>query len=305
MGFVGSNLIRFLNEKGIIPWVWERNPKQWKNVAGLKFHLDDSEFISCSGYKIIVHLAANVDTREEMSEELLRNNFRLSKHLFYEAPKFIYASSASVYGNEEKDFSERIYGLKPVNAYGFSKWLFDAWAHEKHDFAPKNKIGLRFFNVYGPGEGYKGEMASVVHKAINKLSPLYDYKNSLPQCKGDIEGAWHLFESYRPDIKDGSQQRDFIFVEDLCNVIWHFIQNDCESGLYNVGSGVARSFEDVVKIVDPKVEIKYVEMPDEIKGHYQYFTQADLTKLRKAGYAKEMTSLEEGIKKTKEALDKT
>lgn len=306
-GFIGSNLIRFLNAKGITPFVTDTaadKTEQWKNVAGLKFNL----LINPSGsyFDIIVHLGANVDTREKMNSNLWSNNFEYSRKLHRElkspsmsSAKFIYASSASVYGAEEKDFSERVVGLKPLNAYGFSKLMLDScfqeWLSGHNNI---NTIGLRFFNVYGPNEWHKEKMASVVHKALNKIYPLYkDYG-----FENNPKPTWSIFKSHREGIEDGEQMRDFVYSEDVCKVIWHFIENNCESGIYNLGSGKARSFNDLVRAIDPAIPIEYVDMPESIRPHYQYFTQADLTKLRAAGYKDEFTSLEDGIKKTKEAL---
>lgn len=303
-GFVGSNLIRFLNAKGITPYVYDTaalTSEQWKNVAGLSFNLIADPF---DYYDIIVHLGANSSTKSLMSPELFKNNFEFSKNLFPSSfkTKFIYASSASTYGAEEKDFVERVDGLKPLNAYGFLKLHFDKWISSKiNGHRNKNVIGLRFFNVYGPGEGFKGDMASVVHKALNKIQPLYGKKNEF--WNSPILPTWNLFKSHHKGTKNGEQMRDFVYVEDICKAIWHFIENDCESGIYNLGSGKARSFNDLVKVVDPTIPIEYVEMPAQLKTHYQYFTEANLTKLREvAGYKDEFTSLEDGIKKTREIL---
>jgi len=295
-GFIGSNMVRFLNSKGITPIVYDTaqlNSEQWRNLSGLNFKITVDPLEDEVNYDFVIHLGANSSTPTSMSQALWESNFLFSQKLFLRKrkAKFIYASSAATYGAEEKDFTERLDGLTPTNAYGFLKLQFDKWIFGVN--APySNRIGLRFFNVYGPNEGFKGAMASVVHKALNKREPIYqgytDFQNRTP--------TWSLFKSDKPI------QRDFIFVDDICNIIWFFITNNCESGIYNAGSGQARSFEELVGVVDSTFEIQYVDIPASIKSHYQYFTQANLTKLRAAGYDKEFTSLEDGIKKTREAL---
>jgi ADP-L-glycero-D-manno-heptose 6-epimerase len=199
--------------------------------------------------------------------------------------KVIYASSAAVYGAEEKDFSERIYGLRPLNAYGFTKLMLDQLLSERND----NIYGLRFFNVFGGPEQHKGKMQSIVSKLLNAPSDALTIS---------------LYKSYREGIAHGEQKRDFIHVSDICAIIYHFICNDCAPGIYNAGTGIARSFNDLARAINPDALIKYTEMPMTLRRQYQYFTQADLTKLRtEAGFTHKFHTLEEGIALTKAALE--
>ena len=302
MGFIGSNLVRHLNKNGIIPIIYDRiDSRNWKNVAGLQFQIGDLNELYATNYgaefgskeDVLVHLGANVDTTEDMNSSLWFNNFENSKRLFDNFNKVIYATSAATYGAEEEDFSERTVGLKQLNAYAFTKWALDNWAFGGEK-ARKNTYGLRFFNVYGPNESHKGSMKSVISKMLFKEAPM---------CERNAETfryTYSLFKSGRANVKDGEQKRDFVYVEDVCDVILFFIQNSPEVGIYNVGSGKARSFNELVKIVDPALrDIKYVLLPPSLAESYQYFTEANLTKLRAAGYEKEFTSLEDGVAKTR------
>jgi ADP-L-glycero-D-manno-heptose 6-epimerase len=288
-GFIGSNLIEFLNNKGIIPYVienWNKVGDGWRNVLGLKYHTIGLNEISFSIPVRIIHLGASVDTTERMSSDLWDNNVNFVKLLLKNFPynsSIIYASSAATYGAEENDFSERIVGLKPLNAYGFTKLELDKYLI----ITRGGGVGLRFFNVYGPREDYKGNMASVIYKGL----------------KGPLAAPakWELFRSYRDNVKDGEQKRDFVYVEDVCKVIYHFMTNDETSGgIYNVGSGTARSFNDLVRILNPKKQITYINIPENLRSQYQYYTCADLKRLRQVGYTESFLSLEEGIAKTKE-----
>jgi ADP-L-glycero-D-manno-heptose 6-epimerase len=304
-GFIGSNLVEYLNKKGIRPFVIEPLDKigeKWKNVAGFDFNLlDISEvgkwnLLDLSG-GILIHLGANVDTTEKMSADLWFNNVELSKKLFkLSFSKIIYASSAAVYGNS-RDFVERIDGLKPLNAYAFTKLSLD-----RAVFGPTNPLeevdiyGLRFFNVYDSvssiRENHKKNMASLISK----------YKNIK-------NGQYKLF-------KYGEQSRDFIHVWDVCKVVDFFIENSPESGIYNVGTGKVENFNSLVDyLYNSQIEhvaqdakfafiyygnqcdkkIEYIDMPPELKDQYQDYTCADITKLRNAGYKDEFISLRDGI----------
>lgn len=311
-GFIGSNLVRYLNTKGVCPVVYDTlTGEKWKNLSGLSFVLrSPTEVRSVYPDDVLVHLGANVNTKEPFNDTLWKNNFEFSLEIFKKFRKIIYASSAATYGAEEKDFTERIYGLKQLNAYGFSKWALDEAVFGMNPRVDKKQIyGLRFFNVYGPNETHKQDMQSVVSLAVNKLKPLYKREHlTIEDVRpGDRYPATHsiekidvysLFKSTRPDVKDGEQKRDFVYVEDVADVIGFFILHDVESGIYNLGSGKARTFVDLIRAVDSKASIDFVPMPDSLRSCYQYFTQADLTKLRSAGYTKPFTELEEGVKKT-------
>jgi len=312
-GFIGSSLVEYLNKQGISPYIIEHQDnvgEKWRNVMGLRFTLLDSiyDINKVDGPVSIVHLGANVDTREKMNRQLWQNNLTFTTDLFAAAQeyqvvdKFIYASSGAVYGNEENEFSERIEGLKPTNAYAATKLLVD-----NHFFGTGKKwesprvYGLRFFNVYGSGrEQAKGDMASLVYKGLTRQKPLYDL---YPSHLGEGHPRWNLFKSHRFGIKDGEQARDFIHIEDICKGIYHFLTANAPSGIYNLGSGVARTFNDLVKAIDPNIPIKYVDMPAVLRPQYQYRTCANLTKLREvAGYKEPFLTLEEGIEKTREWL---
>lgn len=314
-GFIGSSLVEYLNRQGISPYIVEDQDnvgEKWRNIMGLRFTLLDSiyDINKVDGPVSVVHLGANVDTREKMNRQLWQNNLTFTTDLFAAAQeyqvvdKFIYASSGAVYGNEESDFSERIEGLKPTNAYAATKLLVD-----NHFFDAGKKwesphvYGLRFFNCYGGREQAKGDMASLVYKGLKKQNPLYSSANGIFTYDGPKKPCWSLFKSHRSDIKDGEQKRDFIHVEDICKGIYHFLTAAAPSGIYNLGSGVARTFNDLVKAINPNLPITYVDMPEVLRPQYQYRTCANLTKLREiAGYKEPFLTLEEGIEKTREWL---
>lgn len=298
-GFIGTNLVKLLNKYGVAPIIYD-SPAKWKNLLGLDYTLKTiREFEDLSsldvGDSTCIHLGANVDTGEQMNDQLWYNNVGIAMEAQKKFKRFIYASSAAVYGAEEKDFSERIKGLRPLNAYAYSKWTLDK--HFADIKAPV--VGLRFFNVYGPGEAHKGKMASVIHQAKNKLVPIYQDKDVRQTfCGIKVEPCqpfWLLFQSHREGIPDGEQRRDFVHVFDVCYVIKFFLENPELMGIYNLGTGTARSFNDVVKAVDRYLPIQYRAMPIEYRDQYQYFTQADISKLRGVGYNKEFLTLEKGV----------
>lgn len=300
-GFIGSNLVEALNQKGedrIIVVDHLRDNLKWKNLLGLKFldYLDKDEFLELleKGFfkdvYAIIHLGACSDTTVKDLNFLYRNNFKYSQKLaifcLENNINFIYASSAATYGNGKDGFSDEetlLPKLRPLNPYGFSKHLFDLWLYY-HDLI-KKVVGLKYFNVFGEREFHKGEMKSVVLKAYEQIKK---------------EGKVRLFRSHHPDYEDGEQLRDFIYVKDAVEVTLFFLENPNLKGIFNVGTGKARSFNDLVKAVfsalNLKPQIEYVDIPENIRKQYQYFTQADLTKLRKAGFDKRMLELEEGVK---------
>lgn len=282
-GFIGSNLVRLLNSKGVTPYVIEKKDRigaKWRNMRGLSFNLVDSIPCVVDSDLCVCHLGADVDTTAPMTAALWENNVDESIKLYKETMdregRFIYASSGAIYGNEEKDFAERIEGMMPENAYAFTKWHLDRWFEGK-----RNVYGLRFFNVYGPGEAHKGNMKSLVSRAL-------DIK----------DGVFEIFKIGRDDIKDGDQARDFIHVDDVCSVIYRFIKvKNPKGGLFNVGTGVATPFNEIADILG--LQKRYIDMPAAVKDQYQYYTKADLTKLRAHGYTKPFLTVEEGIKKMK------
>lgn len=307
-GFIGSCFLKFLNDKGLrdIVIVDNLNKDKERNIIGRRYsqyyHKDDFIYRIENkkidkNFDFLIHLGACTNTREKNFEYILKNNFIYSKKLaifcLENDINFIYASSASTYGKEEKIFSddeENIENLIPTNLYGLSKHIFDLWvvSNKLH----KNFVGLKFFNVYGPNEEHKKDMRSVISKGYKQIKE---------------EGLIRLFKSYRNDYKDGEQKRDFIYVFDVCEVIWFFIENTDKKGIYNVGTGKARSFNEVAKLLfkflGKSENIEYIEMPDDVKEYYQYFTQSDNSKLANAGFKKEFTSIEDGIREYVDFLD--
>jgi ADP-L-glycero-D-manno-heptose 6-epimerase len=241
----------------------------------------------------IFHLGARTDTTEfdyAVHERLnLEYSQRIWDYCMLKQIPLVYASSAATYGSGDSGYGddhELPFRLEPLNAYGISKNEFDKWAilQQSH---PPFWAGLKFFNVYGPNEYHKGRMASVIWHAYNQI------KNN---------GTVKLFKSHRPDFKDGEQLRDFIYVKDILKVCFWFMENFVKipvSGLYNLGTGKARTFEDLVRATfsgaGEPVQIRYIDMPEDIRDKYQYFTEAKMEKLRSAGYPEPFYSLEAGV----------
>jgi ADP-L-glycero-D-manno-heptose 6-epimerase len=240
--------------------------------------------------QFIVHLGARTDTTEFNQEIFDKLNFNYSCKIWKSCVQYslplIYASSAATYGEGENGYDDdesKIKYLKPLNPYGESKNRFDLWALAQKE-KPFFWAGFKFFNVYGPNEYHKGRMASVIFHSANQIRET---------------GKVKLFRSHRKEYGDGEQQRDFIYVYDVASVIYFFMKQRKHSGIYNLGTGKARSFNDLVsavfKSLGKKKNIEYVDIPADIRDKYQYFTEATTTKLRKAGYKAPFQSLEEGI----------
>ena len=309
VGFIGSNLVETFNQKGedrIIIVDHLKDGNKWKNLLGLKFldYIDKDEFLEKieKGYfkdiSAIVHLGACSNTTVKDLRYLYFNNYKYSQKLALFALEneitFIYASSAATYGDGSMGFSDEetlLPKLKPLNPYGFSKHLFDLWLY--YNGLLTQVVGLKYFNVFGEKEFHKGEMKSVVLKAYEEIKK---------------EGKVKLFKSYHPDYKDGEQLRDFIYVKDAVEVTIFFLENPKIKGIFNVGTGKARSFKDLVLAIFSALSlppnIEYIEMPEYLKNQYQYFTQADITKLRKVGYNKPMWELEKAVKNYVSYLEK-
>jgi len=301
-GFIGSNLVRALNEMGednILIVDRLGTQEKWKNLIGLKFldyeHKDTfleklERGIFDYGIWSVFHLGACSSTAEKNADYLMENNYQFSKKLAsrFAAKKglrFIYASSAATYGDGEQGYSDEhgsVSGLKPLNMYGYSKQFFDLWAL-KTGFL-NNSVGLKYFNVFGPNEYHKADMRSVAIRAF------YQAKES---------GIIKLFKSYRPDYEDGCQQRDFIYVKDAVRVTLHFFENPHMNGIYNVGTGQPRTFNDlalaVFKSLQITPEIEYIDMPQGLAPKYQYYTRADTSKLNASGFNHSFTSLEDAV----------
>ena len=304
-GFIGSALVAGLNESGNDDlMIVDRfgSGVKWKNLAKRSFarllHKDELlDWLKTASNQVkidaIVHLGASSSTTVVDTDYLVANNINYSLALWKfcteQRVPFIYASSASTYGDGSLGFADsgsNVVAATPLNPYGFSKVKFDAMALGSKA-TPPFWAGLRFFNVYGPQEYHKGGQASCVWQFF-------------PQIKKREEV--NLFKSYRADVAHGEQQRDFVYVKDCVKVILHFLKEhaQAESGIYNVGSGQARSFRDlasgVFKCIGKKTQIEWIEMPVGLRDHYQYFTEAKLDRLRRCGgYNEPMTSLEDGI----------
>jgi len=300
-GFIGSNLITGLNASGYRDLVLVDDfsrPERKSNYEGKAYSakVDRWEFPTWlrenhHSVQIIIHLGARTDTTEFDWGVFLELNLNYSKGLFQASVEFglpiIYASSAATYGLGEHgyvDSHEVVRDLEPLNPYGRSKNKFDLWVLEQ-EHKPYFWAGLKFFNVYGPNEYHKGRMASVIYHAFKQIKET---------------GRMELFRSHHPDYMDGEQSRDFIYVKDVVDVIIYLMEQRPESGLYNLGTGEARSFLDLVKstflALEMEPDISFIETPEDIRDKYQYFTQADMRKLRQAGYKSPFNDLEAGVK---------
>lgn len=306
-GFIGSNLLVEMEKRGfndIIAVDWFGNSGKWKNIETLfstRFifpeQLDD--ILKCYEKRIeaIIHLGGISSTIETNADLIVKNNNQLSIKL-YEFCKslnipFIYASSAATYGNGSKGFSdnddiEYLKKLKPQNLYGWSKCYIDRFIAQD---LSKNKnttqvVGLKFFNVYGPNEYHKKGQTSVMYKFYKELRDTHKIK---------------LFKSYHTAYRDGEQQRDFVYVDDCVDVILWMLAHSSVKGLFNVGTGQARTFIDIANIInshfDNIADIEFIEMPLALQRHYQYHTCADISKLRMVGYKNTFHTIEEGINK--------
>ena len=302
-GFIGSNLVAALADRGTPPVVCDvlGADEKWRNLAKheianivaphkLRSYLDTHPAAA------IVHLGANSSTTERDADLIIDQNFGCSLNLWdwcaeHDA-RFIYASSAATYGDGASGFADddSISGLatlRPLNLYGWTKHLFDRRvAREVASGAalPRQWAGLKFFNVFGPNEFHKGRMRSVALQAFEQLEGGKTIK---------------LFKSHRPDIEDGGQRRDFIYVRDCVDVILWLLDSPDINGIYNLGTGTARTFADVAaaacQALNREVDITYIDMPEDLRDRYQYVTEAEMGRLRAAGYKREFTSLEEGV----------
>ena len=299
-GFIGSCLVGFLNAKGysnlIITDDFSRLDKT-PNLEEKKFSakVERASFFEWlkenkPSISFVFHIGARTDTTEFDYAVHQHLNVEYSQKIWryctaHKIP-LVYASSAATYGAGEfgyTDDHELPFKLQPLNPYGISKNEFDKWALQQTS-TPPFWTGLKFFNVYGPNEYHKGRMASVIWHSFN-------------QAKKD--GRVKLFKSHRPDFKDGRQLRDFVYVKDVLNVCYWLMENEPIPGIYNLGTGKARAFEDLVKAtfagLDKPAQIDFIDMPEDIRDKYQYFTEADMHKLRSVGYSQPFFSLEDGV----------
>jgi len=300
--FIGSALIWRLNQLGIDEIIvvdeFGENEK-WKNLVPLRYadvfdkedfgHMISADFLKNFEIDTIFHLGACSSTTETNFDYLMRNNFEYTKFLSEKAVenniRFIYASSAATYGDGSRGYEDdesKLQTLKPLNAYGYSKHMYDLWARRSRIL--DKIVGLKYFNVYGPNEYHKGEMRSVVNKCFDQIKE---------------KGTAKLFKSENSDYSDGEQKRDFLYVKDAVDMTLFFWDNKIVSGIYNIGTGEANTFNELVKPVFSSIGLKenieYIDMPDILRSKYQYYTKADITKLRDAGYINKVTNVENAV----------
>lgn len=296
-GFIGSALVWALNRRGktniLISDVLGKEEK-WKNLVPLRFadyvEADDllKQLESLGGLSAIFHLGACSSTTETDASYLIRNNFEYTKTLarfaLARGVRFVYASSAATYGDAAAEVAENVdlATLRPLNMYGYSKHLFDCYA-ERAGFL--NRItGLKYFNVFGPNENHKGDMRSVVHKSFGEIART---------------GSAKLFKSYRAEYADGEQRRDFLYVKDAVEATLFLAEKVDGGGLFNIGSGEPNTWNTLARSIfaalgrEPRIE--YVEMPETLRPKYQYFTRANVGKLRAAGFAQPFTPLPQAV----------
>jgi len=301
-GFIGSVLVKELNNNGRKDiWVVDRleSDEKWRNLTGLDFidyihadelfHLEDHFW---SGITQIYHIGACSSTTERNMDFLWENNVRYSQELLNIATErdipILYASSAATYGDGDQGYSDdhtKISELRPLNGYGFSKQYVDKWILEK-DAKPSFWFGLKFFNVFGPNEYHKEDMRSLVHKGFGQIKET---------------GKVKLFMSHRDDFEDGEQLRDFIYVKDVVRAAISLMEHKVpgSSGIYNMGTGQARSFHDLIKAtfnaMGEKVNVEFIPMPESIRDQYQYYTQAEMKKFKSVFPEFDFTTLEDAV----------
>ena len=299
-GFIGSALVWALNRCGcehIVVCDRLGMDEKWRNLTPLRFanYVEADELLprlqtgALGKFELVLHLGACSSTTERDASYLIRNNFEFTNDLaawaLGQKARFVYASSAATYGDGSAgmdDDDAKLDTLRPLNMYGYSKHLFDL--HAKRAGFLKKIVGLKYFNVFGPNEDHKGDMRSVVHKSFGQVRET---------------GVIRLFQSHRKDCRDGEQKRDFLYIKDAAAMTLHLAANEKAGGLFNIGSGAARTWLDLARAVfgalkrEPKIE--FIEMPGSIRDKYQYFTEANLGRLRAAGYSAPITSLEDAV----------
>lgn len=303
-GFIGSALVWGLNGRGVDRIVVADRlgtDAKWRNLAPLAFedYLEADDLLprlaagALGDFDCVLHMGACSATTEPDATYLARNNFEFTKRLAEWAigrgARFVYASSAATYGDGAGGMDDRadspagLQRLRPLNGYGYSKQLFDLWAARKGVL--RDLVGCKFFNVFGPNEDHKGEMRSLVHKAYGQVL---------------AEGRVRLFRSHRPDYADGEQMRDFLYVKDCVAMTLHLAETRSAGGLYNLGSGVASTWLELAgalfSALGREPEIEFVEMPPAIRDKYQYYTKADIARLRATGYTRPTTALAQAVR---------
>jgi ADP-L-glycero-D-manno-heptose 6-epimerase len=300
-GFIGSNIVAALNARGedaILVVDELGKDEKWRNLVGLRYedywerdHFRHAVQHDALGkVSAVLHMGACSSTTETDASFLAENNYGYTRDLcewcLRNGVRFIYASSGATYGDGAEGYSdddEATLRLRPLNMYGYSKHMFDLWALRNRLF--DRIAGLKFFNVYGPREDHKGEMRSVVHKAYGQILE-----------SGEVK----LFASYRPEYRDGEQVRDFVYVRDAVSVCLWLLDNRRAAGLFNVGTGKARTWLDLARAVFAALgrepQIRFIDMPEALRAKYQYRTEADISKLRRAGYDEPFAELENGVR---------
>jgi len=296
-GFIGSALVWALNRRGIRDVVvsdFLGESEKWRNLVPLAYadylEADDLHALvkADSGrlrdVRTVFHLGACSATTERDAAYLVRNNFEYTKDMatwaLSHGARFVYASSAATYGDGSAGMSDEaeLATLRPLNMYGYSKQMFDQWARGQGLL--DRIVGLKYFNVFGPNEDHKGDMKSLVHKAYHQVLET---------------GRIRLFKSHRPDYQDGEQKRDFVYVKDAVEMTLHLAESQRAGGLFNIGSGRAATWNQLARAVFAALErpesIEYIDMPESLRGKYQYFTEARIDRLRAAGYAAPVTAL--------------
>ena len=304
-GFIGSALVWALNRRGcdrIVVCDRLGTDEKWRNLTPLRFadYVEADDLLprlqngALGKFDLVLHMGACSSTTETDAGFLIRNNYEFTRDLVVWAlgqktrgrkTRFVYASSAATYGDGSAgmdDDDSKLDKLRPLNMYGYSKHLFDL--HAKRAGFLNQIAGLKYFNVFGPNEDHKGDMRSLVHKSFGQVQ---------------AEGVIRLFKSHRPDYRDGEQKRDFLYVKDAVTMTLHLAATPKANGLFNIGSGAARTWLDLARAVfaalKRKPKIEFIEMPEAIRDKYQYFTEANLARLRAAGYTAPVTSLEDAV----------
>jgi ADP-L-glycero-D-manno-heptose 6-epimerase len=302
-GFIGSALVWELNRRGcenIVVCDRLSTDEKWKNLVPLKFadYIDGNDLLDAvqhspaklGRFDHVLHLGACSATTERDADYLMRNNYEFTKQLcqwsLANQTRFVYASSAATYGDGAHGMNDQdpdIHKLRPLNMYGYSKHLFDL--HAKREGWLPNIVGLKYFNVYGPNEDHKADMRSLVHKACGQIL---------------ATGKVQLFKSHRPDYKHGEQMRDFLYVKDAIRMTLHLAETPSAGGLFNLGSGKAHTWIELATAIFTALgkapNIEFIDMPEHLQSKYQYYTCADIAKLRASGFTQDITALTEAVR---------
>jgi ADP-L-glycero-D-manno-heptose 6-epimerase len=302
-GFIGSALVWELNRRGcenIVVCDRLSTDEKWKNLVPLRFadYIDGHDLLQAvqhspaklGRFDHVLHLGACSATTERDADYLMRNNYEFTKQLcqwsLANQTRFVYASSAATYGDGAHGMNDQdpdIHKLRPLNMYGYSKHLFDL--HAKREGWLPSIVGLKYFNVYGPNEDHKADMRSLVHKACGQIL---------------ATGKVQLFKSHRPDYQHGEQMRDFLYVKDAIRMTLHLAETSSAGGLFNLGSGKAHTWIELATAIftalgkEPVIE--FIDMPEHLQSKYQYYTCADIAKLRASGFTQDITALTEAVR---------